>query len=1037
MSCGTTGAEHRVAIVDPDTNLPVAEDELGEVWFQGPSVARGYFEAPEASAETFGGATASANGDDDASWLRTGDLGFLHDGGLYIAGRRKDLIIVRGRNHYPQDIEQTVEDACASVRPGCVAAFSLDVNGEEELVVVAEIRDGDGTEQPGALTAQIRRAVNAAHEVSPYDVALIAARTIPKTSSGKIQRRACRAEYLGGGLSPFRHRSRVQRLFDETQSKLEVAIGANPALLQLRDQARRLQDRVRESVGPLDAERVAEFFERRRHRADSATDSAALPAVASGVGSARPTGREAGRAGRLSSEAAAVERMLVEHLAPHLRLAPSEVDVDTPFNFYGLDSRSIVGLSGEFETLLDRRLPPTLLYDYPTIRALAEHLAADVPRLVRPHARAVPFEPVAIIGIACRFPGADTPEAYWENLRGGRDCITEVPPDRWDVDRFYSEGSPTPGKMSTRWGGFLEDPALFDAAFFGIAPREAVDMDPQQRIALEVCWEALERADIAADAIEGSATGVFLGISSNDYGRLHFSNPAGYGLYASTGNALSIAANRISYALDLRGPSVAIDTACSASLVAIHHACRSLQQGECDLALAGGVNLILSPDVTVAFSQARMMAADGRCKTFDASADGYVRGEGCGILVLKRLTAAIDDGDRVIAVVRGSAVNQDGRSNGLTAPNGPSQEAVIRSALAASVLEPGDIDYVEAHGTGTPLGDPIELRALGNVFAGRDRDERPLWVGSTKTGIGHLEAAAGVAGVIKVALALERREIPPHLHFQEPNPRVPWDDVPIRVSADGRVAPMDARRPADDDLAALRARITEAESPDPFYERCVELGVEYGVGLAHTLTRLHRAPGELLAEVHLPSTAESAPGPLKLHPLVVVAWQQAYGAALGPEVERTMLPIRADRIVVLEQPGNLFWVHVRTSDAPEDAPPGAVRADFSVFARTGDLVGWLEGVTLAPAPTKRTALESLASVPPAERLDALVRYITGFASRGLRVAADDLDIDLPLTDLGLDSLVAVEIVLEIERELGVSINVTKLVEGMTIRGSAR
>jgi acyl transferase domain-containing protein len=336
--------------------------------------------------------------------------------------------------------------------------------------------------------------------------------------------------------------------------------------------------------------------------------------------------------------------------------------------------------------------------------------------------------------------------------------------------------------MYTRRGAFLDRVDTFDPQFFGIAPREAVSLDPQQRLLLEVSWEALERAGLAPDRLMGTQTGVFIGISSSEYALLQTRELETPDLYFGTGSALSAAAGRLSYVLGLQGPSLSVDTACSSSLVAVHLAVQSLRRGECGVALAGGVNVLLAPDITVTFCRARMMARDGRCKTFDASADGYVRGEGCGIVVLKRLSDAVADGDSILAVIRGTAVNQDGRSSGLTVPNGPAQQALLRAALDDADVNAEDIQYVEAHGTGTPLGDPIEVQALASVF-GKDRpSDQPLLLGSVKTNIGHLEAAAGVAGLIKVVLALQHGEIPAHLHFRTPNPNIAWSELPVSVA---------------------------------------------------------------------------------------------------------------------------------------------------------------------------------------------------------------------------------------------------------------
>ena len=417
----------------------------------------------------------------------------------------------------------------------------------------------------------------------------------------------------------------------------------------------------------------------------------------------------------------------------------------------------------------------------PTKRAILELRELRVRLAAAEGARS---EPIAIIGIGCRFPGrVDGPDAYWRLLSDGESAITEVPGDRWDLGVYYDPNPEAPGKTYARHGGFLEAVDRFDARFFGIAPREAASMDPQQRLLLEVAWEALEHAAQAPDALGGTPTGVYLGIANSDYGRLIWNDLERLDAYAASGSSFSVAAGRLSYLLGLRGPSVAVDTACSSSLVAVHLAVQALRGGECRLALAGGVNLILTPEAHVAFCRARMLAPDGRCKTFDARADGYVRGEGCGVVVLKRLSEALAEGDRVLAVIRGSAVNQDGRSSGLTVPNGPAQEAVIRAALENARLDAAAVDYVEAHGTGTALGDPIEIQALAAALGVARPTNRPLLTGSVKTNIGHLEAAAGMAGLIKAVLALQHGTIPASLHFETPNPHVPWTKIPVQVVA--------------------------------------------------------------------------------------------------------------------------------------------------------------------------------------------------------------------------------------------------------------
>lgn len=381
-------------------------------------------------------------------------------------------------------------------------------------------------------------------------------------------------------------------------------------------------------------------------------------------------------------------------------------------------------------------------------------------------------ESVAVIGMGCRFPQANSLEAFWTVLSEGIDAVTEVPVGRWQNAPLYDPNPAVPGKLSTRWGGFLDQVDQFDPDFFGISPREAKRMDPQQRLLLEVAWEALEKAGQPPAQISGGNVGIFLGISTSDYAHVLLRDREHFDTFTATGGACSIAANRLSYSLDLRGPSLSIDTACSSSLVALHLACQSLRQGECDMALSGATNLMLTPDLTIALSQANMMAADGQCKTFDASADGYVRGEGCGIVVLKRLSKAVKDRDNILALIRGSAVGQDGHSNGLTAPSGRAQQAVIRRALERANVAPERISYVEAHGTGTSLGDPIEVDALGAVLMPHRSSEQVCWLSSVKTNIGHLEPAAGIAGFIKVVLSLQHRKIAPHLHFKQLNPHI-------------------------------------------------------------------------------------------------------------------------------------------------------------------------------------------------------------------------------------------------------------------------
>jgi len=491
----------------------------------------------------------------------------------------------------------------------------------------------------------------------------------------------------------------------------------------------------------------------------------------------------------MASHASTV-RWLAERVAVLLGVPADTVSASVPFSALGLSSVQAVQLSDELQRWAAVELAPTVAYDHPTITDLAGLIAqlTDGERPGGERARAEPGTatravsgpgqppsgvPVAIVGIGCRMPGARGLAEFWQLLSDGADAIGDVPAARWPEGAFPQQ----------RQGGFLDDLEGFDADFFGISVREASRMDPQQRLALEVSWEALEDAGIAADGLAGSATGVFMGVSTFDHGTALFGSLEGVQPYDGTGAALSIVANRLSYCLNLRGPSMTVDTACSSSLVAVHLACQALRAGEADLAIAGGVNVITSPRIALSFSASSLLAPDSRCKPFDHRANGYVRSEGVGVVVLKPLPRAIADGDRVYAVLLGSSVNQDGRTNGITAPHGAAQAEVLRAACAAAGVSPAELGYVEAHGTGTAVGDPIEIAAVAQVYGAGRPAGRPLLVGSVKSNIGHLEAAAGVAGLIKTALALHHQLIPPTLHYERPNPLLGLDQIPVVVAA--------------------------------------------------------------------------------------------------------------------------------------------------------------------------------------------------------------------------------------------------------------
>ena len=575
-----------------------------------------------------------------------------------------------------------------------------------------------------------------------------------------------------------------------------------------------------------------------------------------------------------------IQEWILKRLAVDFDLDTAAINPHSSFESYGLASRDLVMLSGDLEEWLGVSLSPVLLYEHPSLSTLAAYLAgekatsqqATVNREASPAARQQPAtaqpppytvgapEPIAIIGMACRFPGADGLDAFWELLVKGQEAIREVPDGRWNQSQLERTLPGRNNELRTRWGGFLDDVDQFDAYFFGIAPREAVHIDPQQRLLLEVTWDALADAGLPASRLAGSPTGVFVGISGSEYGQAQLADLSQINSYMGTGGALSIAANRLSYLFDWRGPSMAVDTACSSSLVAVHLACQSLRRGEAALAVAAGTNLILSPAVTVNFSEAGAMAADGRCKAFDARADGYVRSEGVGVVILKPLSQALADGDRVYAVILGSAVNQDGRTNGLMAPNPRAQEEVLQATYQQAGISPGDVSYIESHGTGTLLGDPIEAKALGVVLRqGRAAGSR-CRLGSVKSNIGHLEAAAGIAGLIKVALALHYRQLPPSLHFQTANPHIPFDDLPLQVQQRWEAWPQPGEKAlagvssfgfggsnAHAILAAPAVTVGTGLEPAPTGMPAQTVGQPQGAPLLHLLTLSARTPEALRA----------------------------------------------------------------------------------------------------------------------------------------------------------------------------------------------
>ena len=738
VSSGKVAPEFELVIVDPETREPVRDGTFGEIWVAGDSNAAGYWKRPELSEATFCATLANGSG---SPFLRTGDIGALRDGELYVTGRMKDLIIIDGRNHHPEDIEQTVQRSHDWLRPHGGAVFAVD-DDRNTLTVVHELQRDRLREPCQPVFEAICAAVAQEHELSIASVYLVRPGAVPKTPSGKIQRRLCRNMLSQGELKIVATWSRGG------------AVVANNRNGRPKEKAVADEDRGRD-------ERTTE----------------------------------------LSNEKLCVgeiQEWLRNRVGERVRCDPALLDARQPLATYGLTSRDAVELSADLEIRFQCTLSPTVLYNYPTIERLANFLVHGTRTEHDASVRQSSWcedEPIAIVGMGCRFPGASSPSEFWQLLVDGVDAISDIPGDRWNGRGKYTPSSNGNGySRIIRRGGWLPDIDRFDSAFFGISPREAKLIDPQQRLLLEVAWETLEDLGLPPAKLRGSRTGVFVGAATNDYRQRVYGRTDELDPYWCTGNASSITANRLSYVMDLRGPSMAIDTACSSSLVSVHLACRSLLAGECDLALAGGVNLILSPDVSISFAKAGGLAIDGHCKAFDAQADGIVRSEGVGLVALKRLRDAKANGDAIYAVIRGSAVNQDGHSNGITAPRQAAQTAVIQEAWQNAGRHLSDADYVETHGAGTLLGDVIEAHALVDAFGHKRKRKTPCAIGSVKTNIGHCEAAAGVAGLIKVALAIRHGQLPRNLHFHEPNPSISFEEMPFRIQEETEPWPSTTQR---------------------------------------------------------------------------------------------------------------------------------------------------------------------------------------------------------------------------------------------------
>ncbi|HHL32507.1 MAG TPA: acyltransferase domain-containing protein, partial [Oceanospirillales bacterium] len=690
------GTEQKVLIIDPVSLTKLDDGMIGEIWICGQHVARGYWNKEAYSKEIFENKVAGFS----ERFLRTGDLGFILQSEIFVTGRMKDAIIINGKNYYPQDIEKSSEQSHVDLRKTGSTSFAIEKNGREQVVICQELERSAWRRADTELLQQvIRDAIWAECDLRVDEVVLLRPASIPKTSSGKVQRQKCKQMFLDGLL----------KMIKPGKNNKPTAVKTSSSVAEVNPSASK--NRLR--------------------------------------------------------------NWLISQIAQMLDIAITSIDPSRPFSSYGMGSIEAIRLSGLLNDEIGKEIPATIAYDYPSIDKLVEYIYGDQEE-IKTNVESETLEPIAVISADCHFPAAKNIEEFWELIIDGKAGISEVPENRWRIDDFYCPDAGI-GKMNSKYGGFIADIDLFDNDFFEISAEEVRMLDPQQRLLLEISWRTLERANLAPNKLFGSDSGVFIGVSNNDYGRTALSTLADLNGYVNSGNALSIAANRISYFMNWKGPSMAIDTACSSSLIAIHQACQSLRHKECSLALAGGVNLIVRPELTIAFSQAQMMAADGKCKTFDAQADGYVRSEGCGLVLLKRLKDAKKDGDNILGVIKASAINQDGRSNGLTAPNSQSQKTVIKKAINLAGIKQEDVSYIECHGTGTALGDPIEVNALRDVFANGDGKETCV-IGSVKANIGHLESAAGVAGFIKTLLAIHHGKIPQQINFNSINPAIELGD---------------------------------------------------------------------------------------------------------------------------------------------------------------------------------------------------------------------------------------------------------------------
>jgi iturin family lipopeptide synthetase A len=983
-SCGPALAGSIAVVVDPDNRHLVASKRVGEIWLAGPSLAQGYWQLPDVTRETFGALTSDGQG----PFLRTGDLGFLDERSrIHITGRLKDVIIVNGRNHYPQDIEASARAADPHLSDGRGAAFWIDANGREAIVLVQEVRRDGGLDFDDVV-ARIRHAVADEDDVELDAVVLVRTGTLPLTSSGKVQRAVTRRAWQDGRLTV-----------------------------------------------------VGEW-----RRSPDLQATQASPAADAAAGGARP---DSGLLKRLVSLAAEVSG-----------LPPERIDPTEPLARLGLGSLQATRLIGLVESEFKAAVDPTVTYTHPTLAQLADLIATRA-RTVADQAVATAFgavealgltkpspalaeDAIAIVAMACRFPGAEDLASFWQLIVEGRCAIGDPPRSRSDLAAsFASISADVP-----RRGGFLDRVDGFDPAFFKMSPVEAALVDPQHRLFLEVAWTALETLADAPDCWAGRRVGIFVGLGHSDYFSLMARAGRVSAAQALTGTARNMVANRLSYLLDLKGPSVVVDTACSSSLVAVATAVRSIEAGDCDMAIVGGVNLTLDGAVTESLYHAGMLAADGACKSFDETADGYGRGEGCGVVVLKRASDARAAGDRIFGLIAGVAINQDGLSNGLTAPNGRAQEDVIGSALAAAGIGGDDIAYVEAHGSGTQLGDPVEANALAATL-GPPRLRR--YAGTVKANLGHLEAAAGIAGLIKATLVLDHRVAPPCAGLRRLNPLIASAaktfDLPLKatpLAVDARFAGVSSFGFGGTNAhVVLRApdTVPKAEHAPPDGEVALCLSARDAAALKMLAGRWRDT---LLAHPDVPASvwaANTLRRRVVMRTRLVVIGENT--ATLAGRIDRWLAGERSAAVTEADDPaltniggvpGDIAraWLGGERPDwrnAWIDAPLPLAPLPSYPFQR--------ERCWIAAATQDNTPAEPVA-VRAAPNPVAIEDTVTGILGRLLGLDPAKIDRNEKLIEIGADSIVLARALREIERSFSVTVGFRQILEQTpTIAGLAR